>query len=206
MKCKICNTENNNENKYCKKCGSELKPGQSDITFCPSCGCENTKAASLCENCGSKLQRISSYPQGKLSGRKQGKSKKNKPEDLRLSKVIREHKVISAAIIILLGFLVYQSIPKTVGHNDSYYEPAGVKGSIVSIMSDSISAAVVKSFDCSCGDCNDSLEVCTCSKAAEERTFIQRKAAQKLSVEGIITAVNNKYGGLKVPSELIKGG
>ena len=164
MKCKKCNTENDNENKYCKNCGFQL------------------------------------------SSNKTKKSARQKSRNLNLWTFINEHKLLAAIIFVLMFFLVYESIPHSKEYNNPAYTPAGVEGSIANTMSDSVVAAVVKKFNCSCGDCTDPLDVCTCVTAAEERSFIETKAAQNYSIDGIIKAVDNKYGSMKEGSVLILGG
>ncbi len=206
MICKKCSTINENKNKFCIKCCSVLSSDHSESISCPVCGGQNLKAASFCAECGNNLQEGVPSSGKKARVRQHKRSGKNKPKNLKFSSIISEHKGISAAIIILIGFLIYQSVPKSTGNDNRYYNPGMVEGSIVSAKSDSISAAVIKNFDCACGECNDPLDVCTCSTAAEERNYIQTKAVRNMSVDGIITAVINKYGGLKNSRGLVSGG
>lgn len=208
MKCTRCNTENNNESKYCTKCGNKLENDEiCRMTFCPTCGSENDKTARFCSNCGYNLKIMNNTPPRKVkSNQKSKKQNRERPKVLHFSGIIKEHKIITGAVVILLVFLIYQSVPQNDEYNNQAYIPSGVNGSLVNAISDSITAAVIKNFDCACGECNDPLDVCTCETAAEERRFIQSEAARDISAEGIITAVKNKYGGLKASTELNFGG
>jgi ribosomal protein L37E len=208
MRCKRCNTENNNENKFCVNCGFELHNNKpADTIFCPSCGAVNDKSASFCSACGYNLSNVKSSFSRKEKGKRNPKRRsRRQPEALKFSAILKEHKLITTAVIILMVFLIYQSVPHSNEIRNMKYSPTGVESSIAGVMSDSVTSAVVKNFICACGECTDPLDVCTCTTAAEERGFIQTKAAQNMSVEGIITAVKNKYGGMKPASELNFGG
>ena len=199
MKCKKCNTDNDNNNKFCIHCGSELNIQSSTGTlYCPACGIENNKTASFCAHCGNNLSSVNNSSSSKAKNKRNPKrQQKKQPQVLNFSTFIKGHKLITTAVVALLIFLVYQSVPHSNGHENLKYTPTRVEGSIASVMYDSVALAVVKNFNCSCGECTDPLDTCTCNTANEERSFIKTKVAQNISVEGIITAVENKYGGKK---------
>jgi len=49
MKCEKCQTENPEENKFCRKCGAKL------LKLCPQCGSENLPDDNFCGKCGHKF-------------------------------------------------------------------------------------------------------------------------------------------------------
>lgn len=200
MKCKKCNAENDEGNKFCIECGAKLVFEKSPHTkFCPSCGFENIKEAAFCSNCGNNFsgKKINS---SNKNGRNRNKSMqriRNQSKELNFSNIIKEHKLITTVVIAFLIFLVYQSIPHNKEYKNSEYSPTPAASSIANVMSDSVAAGVVSKFICGCGECTDPLDVCTCETASEERSFIQTEVAQNISQEGIVLAMVNKYGGLK---------
>jgi predicted RNA-binding Zn-ribbon protein involved in translation (DUF1610 family) len=200
MKCKKCNAENNEENKFCIECGSELIFEKRAVTkFCPSCGFKNIKEAAFCSNCGNSFshRKTDSSHRKEGSRKKQGKHVRKQQKELHFSNVIMDHKLITVAVVALLIFLVYQSIPHTSEPKNVEYLPNSVESSIATVMSDSVAASVVSKFICACGKCTDPLDVCTCDTASEERSFIQTEIAKNISADGIVLAMVNKYGGLK---------
>jgi uncharacterized membrane protein YvbJ len=206
MRCKKCNTENNYENKFCIKCGAELNNHHSGTKFCTACGTENNKSVLFCANCGYNISNVKSSAPHKESRKKPKRQSRKQPDVLSFASIIKKHKIIAVAATVFFVFLIYQSLPKSSNYNNIKYTPAGVESSIASAMSDSVTAAVVKEFNCACGECNDPLDICTCETAVEERGIIETKAARNMSLDGIITAVSNKYGGLKSSSDLKFGG
>jgi ribosomal protein L40E len=46
MKCQKCQTDNKEEAKFCRKCGSKL------LKICPQCGSENLPEDNFCDQCG----------------------------------------------------------------------------------------------------------------------------------------------------------
>jgi len=200
MKCKKCNAENSEENKFCIECGAELNFEKSrDTKFCPSCGFRNKKEAAFCSNCGNSFSqhKAGSSRKKEVKRKKTGKRVKKQQKELNFSNVIKEHKFISIAAVVILIFLVYQSIPHTEEYTNFENSSALAESSIANVMSDSVAASVVSKFICSCGKCTDPLDVCTCETASEERSFIQAEAAKNISAGGIVLAVVSKYGGLK---------
>ena len=200
MKCKKCNAENNEDNKFCIECGAELIFEKSHNTkFCPSCGFKNKKEAAFCSNCGNSFSqhKAGSSRKKEASRKKSGKSVKKQQKVLNFSNLIKEHKFISIAAVVLLIFLVYQSIPHTNEYTNLDNSSALAESSIADVMSDSVATSIVSKFICSCGKCTDPLDVCTCETASEERSFIHAEVAKNISAKGVLLAVVNKYGGLK---------
>jgi len=200
MKCKKCNTENNKDNNFCVKCGEKLISDKSvNEKFCSSCGSENTAEASFCSNCGKSFSTTKSKFSNKKHNRKNTNTKqlKNQPKVLDIAGAIKEHKLIAGMVFIFLIFILYKSIPQTSYYNSSNLSTIMPSNSFTREMPDSVTASVMSKFICSCGDCTDPLEQCTCETAAEERDFIRTRIAQNLSAEETVLAVVNKYGGLK---------
>jgi uncharacterized membrane protein YvbJ len=186
MKCQKCNAENNEENKFCIECGAELIFEKShDTKFCPSCGFRNKKEAAFCSNCGNSFsqQKTGSSRKKEVKKKKADKRIKKQQKELNFSNIIKEHKFISVAAVVILIFLIYQSMPHTKEYTNFENSSALAESSIANVMSDSVAASVVSKFICSCGKCTDPLDVCTCETASEERSFIQAELQKILVLE-----------------------
>ena len=61
-KCKNCGTVLHGDNKFCPKCGTEVRTNKHQITidYCPNCGSEIKHDEEYCQNCGTNL--ISEQP------------------------------------------------------------------------------------------------------------------------------------------------
>ena len=200
MKCKKCNTENNKDNNFCVKCGEKLIIDKSvNEKFCSSCGSKNISEASFCSNCGESFSTLNSKTSDKKSNKKNINTKrsKNQPKVLDIAGLIKEHKLIAGIVSIFLMFILYRSLPQTSDYNSNNFSSIIPSNSFTREMPDSVTVSVMSKFICSCGDCTDPLEQCTCETAAEERDFIRTRITQNFSTEETVLAVINKYGGLK---------
>lgn len=58
---------------------------------------------------------------------------------------------------------------------------------------------IASQFVCTCGSCNEeSLEVCSCNRAIQERQLIRDYITEGQKADQIIKIVNTNYGGLKI--------
>jgi hypothetical protein len=57
-------------------------------------------------------------------------------------------------------------------------------------------ARLAARFTCACGTCEDLLSACTCPDAAEERSFIRDQLLTGQQESDVISAMQQKYGGL----------
>jgi hypothetical protein len=198
MKCQKCNTYNSKGNRFCTNCGSELMREINSIS-CSNCGTENENTSNFCVKCGSNLKH-----QHNSSSKIRNKRPKrirhniNTQNNLNLFHELKKYKVVVAAVIALFAFLVFKSVPKTEEYNNAKLPSRNNYNSLAAnVNSDSRITEIADKFVCSCGACKDSLEICNCDKAIEERNFIKDKLDKKISEDGIIVALANKYGMLK---------
>ena len=55
MRCSGCGYENQEDARFCVKCGRSIDGSDSNILYCPSCGKENLRGVSFCAFCGASL-------------------------------------------------------------------------------------------------------------------------------------------------------
>ncbi len=205
MKCKNCNTQNNDVNKFCINCGNKLEADEEQFTSkkCKACGTENELENKFCIGCGSELEMDSAGKSGKNFSESSKKNKKHKnrsystQKNLALVDKIKNHKILTISIFLILGYILLQY---------SYKEPQSNFNTIPysdnaipnNTITDTKLYAVASKFVCSCGTCNElPLESCQCPTAQEERAFITNLLNQNNTVDQAVIAVANKYGWLK---------
>jgi len=206
MKCKKCGTNNKTDNKYCVGCGSKLEQQENlSLKFCPECGTENPLKNKFCINCGSEFTRLQNKkviqaldnPQKKKQQLHNKKKRKAAAKNFSLLEDIKKHKIISAAIVIITGYLMFQLIPQEPNVNTNIPSRFQQNNIPVNRGNDKLNEIASK-FVCACGTCGElSLETCGCPTAEEEHTLINTMLSQNLSVDEIVAAVANKYGWLK---------
>ncbi|MCB0752731.1 MAG: zinc-ribbon domain-containing protein, partial [Ignavibacteriae bacterium] len=169
--------------------------------ICNKCNSQNKENANFCEECGSPLtiqassRRVKRNP---LRPHKTTKIKNTKP-NLTILNYLMSHKQIWVFVSIFLTiFIVLVAINFNNSNNSN-----NNRGRFLDIASKNpiIEAKVFEiaaNFVCGCGSCNEeSLEICKCSYAVEERQFIRDYLEQNRNSTEIITAMTSKYGGLK---------
>ena len=168
MKCKSCGFDNDDNNKFCSNCGSELHSFQG----------KTAKAKP-------KLSFIK-----KKHKRNIHSLKSNTPNLKPLWITIG---VIIVSIFIAISFdLVFHKYP-----NGEKF-PVEVKSSNPAIEAQVTAIASKFVCSCQTNECNKtSLESCTCSTAAEERQFIRTKLEKNEKPDDIVVDLANKYGFLK---------
>jgi len=205
MNCNNCGAQNKDENKFCVSCGVKLEkePGQ-EKKFCPECGSENQLKNKFCINCGTELNfnQIKKPPVEQVNIRKKNQQKHKqhkkyvKEKKPGLIEDIKKHKIAAGAVIVIIGYLLFQVIPQEpeVRNPTSRFQQKNVPLNIGNNKFNEIASK----FVCSCGGCGEiSLEACSCITAEEEHTFINNMLSQNISADEIVIAVANKYGWLK---------
>jgi hypothetical protein len=205
MNCNNCGTQNNNENKFCVSCGIKLERKPEQIKkFCTGCGTENQLNNKFCINCGAELhfKQTNKAPinQANINKKKQPKHKQHKKyvqeKNFNLIDDIKKHKGATAAVLVVVGFLLFQVIPQEpeVRNVTSRFPQTNIPVNSGNTKLNEIASK----FVCSCGNCGElSLETCTCPTAEEENALINTMLSQNLSTDEIVIAVANKYGWLK---------
>ena len=167
---------------------------------CNKCKSQNEENANFCEACGSPLKKERNSQNADIHTSKRQKIRKVKKENSNLTilNYLMSHKQIWVFMSIFLTILIV-----IVAVNSENYNSNRGRGSFTDIASQNpiIEAKVFEiaaGFVCGCGSCNEeSLEICKCNYAVEERQFIRNYLEQNKNSSEIITALNSKYGGLK---------
>ena len=206
--CNYCGLKNNKENKYCINCGEELTIDESpDLISCSKCGFDNDTENIFCISCGNKLQHkaVKDYPHSY-------QHTKNMIQPVKAERSKNHHIVqkfnknsfknikplwIATGLVISVILILIIIIPGFNKESDKKdIPPFELKSSNPAI--EAKVYEIASKFVCSCGNCNEeSLEVCKCERAIEERQFIRGYLEQNQKSEDIVFAVANKYGWMK---------
>jgi len=205
MICKSCGIKNTTGNNFCTNCGEDLLDIESTSQIkCHSCGSSNEKENKYCTSCGNRLQTKSQIvPQNQKRNTQKplikGQKKKEKHKNRNIGKQnFNGVKIfwITTAIVLFAIF-----IPTTL---TSVFEKDIKDGTIMNEVKSSNPVVETKVYDiaskfvCSCGSCNEeSLEICKCERAIEERQFIRDYLEQNQKTDDIVIAVANKFGWIK---------
>ncbi len=220
MKCNKCEFENesspggmHSQNKFCTNCGNELTDTfrEAESIECSNCGFNNLSSNSFCVNCGTRLNTNRSFEETKLveKDHRKAQSKKFAKASLRQKKkpkvktdVFRKEskglRTIGIYTLVVIGFLLIVVVV------DSLFNKSDKKGNkLVEEFSNNPAIElrvreIASKFICSCGTCGEqSLEVCSCDRAIEERKVIRDYLEKAKTEEEIVKAVANTYGWLK---------
>lgn len=209
MRCNKCGKDNSTENKFCINCGAELKNQiMIDKSVCPSCGIQNLLSSNFCISCGESL--VNEKPSYDRRALTQTNDHKKKNADNKKSTFHRSQKskrelanktpwmkplliAVGVIAVTLMAVLALNSLSKK-DVDDQY--PLETKSSNPLVEAEVFNIA--SKFVCSCGTCNEeSLEVCKCGRAIEERQFIRDYVERNQKKEDIVFALASKYGFLK---------
>lgn len=209
MQCIKCGIDNSAENKFCINCGNELTlMNQPEINICESCGSENDPTSKYCTVCGEKLKDLvhtkNEYTKQNFQHRQKDNKWKNKNKVHSSSITNRKYSGMTIGVkplLITIGVLFISLTLVAVANKwfikseeDRY--PTETK-SINPIVEAGV-FDIASKFVCSCGTCNEeSLEVCKCATAVEERQFIRDYVERNQKKEEIVFALASKYGFLK---------
>lgn len=213
MICNSCGVNNKEENKFCINCGEELIVAENTSgNDCPNCGAENDEENKFCISCGHQLnknagQRKNFAEQSKAvtTTGKKGKSKKQlhreskgsfKGKQARKFSGLKNLKLLWITVGVVIGSVILATSFDLIFRPQTKDIPVEIKSSNPVVEAKVFEIA--SKFVCSCGTCNEeSLEVCTCGRAVEERQFIRDYLEQNQKSEDIVVAVANKYGWMK---------
>lgn len=206
MICNNCGNNNNDENKFCIKCGKELSViKNTSPNACPNCGAENGESSKFCVSCGKQLilksETINNTFQRKQKSKKQLRQEsKNslKKNMIRKNSYFNNLKflwipvgvVIGTVIIVLSLELIFNKYPNS--------SEIPIEQKSTNPIVEAKVYEIASKFICSCGSCNEEpLETCKCATAAEERQFIRDYLEKNQNPDDIVIAVANKYGWMK---------
>lgn len=207
MKCSNCNTQNENDSKFCIKCGNKLEQKEDDaINFCSECGIKKRISDKFCINCGHEFETADNNV--KTIKVKNTQSKKNKHQPHKryvkgkifdLLTELKNHKIFTAAVIIIIGYFFFQVLLEEPEYNFTN-NPINQSQPNVPLYGGENTKfnQVASKFVCSCGTCDElSLETCSCPTAKKEHDYINSLLSQNSTISQTIIAVANKYGWLK---------
>jgi len=175
MKCSNCNTQNESNSKVCINCGRKMEPADNNT--------ETIKA----KNIQSKNDK---HPPHKRYVKK---------ENFDILTELNNHKIFTAAAIIILGYFFFRALPKEPEYNFTDNPTRQTQPNVPLYGGENTKFILVASkFVCSCGSCGElSLETCGCPTAKQEHKYIDSLLSQDITISQAIIAVANKYGWLK---------
>lgn len=209
MRCNKCGIENSAENKFCIGCGTELKQQIIiDKSICPSCGVQNLLSSNFCISCGEQLvYKESSYDRKILAQTndhkgKNADNKKNTIQQSQKSKRELSNKTLGMKPLLIAIGVIAVSLLAVAALNSLFKEDVDSQYPLETKSTNPLVEAevfnIASKFVCSCGTCNEeSLEVCKCGRAIEERQFIRDYVERNQKKENIVYALASKYGFLK---------
>ncbi|NOG99748.1 MAG: zinc-ribbon domain-containing protein [Ignavibacteriae bacterium] len=169
---------------------------------CKNCGIQNNKGAKYCENCGKPL----SETKGSSRTPKQNYKSKRK-KNIGTKKPVSNKRIISNLLslkfvwvfttiflLIIIMIVALTSEEKRFNRdNDLFIDNRSQNPLIEAKVFD-----IASKFVCGCGSCGEeSLDICKCNFAVDERAFIREYLENNNSETDIIKAMVTKYGGLK---------
>ncbi|MGK9368369.1 double zinc ribbon domain-containing protein [Melioribacter sp. Ez-97] len=198
MICNNCGLNNNDENKFCTNCGVELEKA---TVSCNMCGADNDSSNTYCVSCGAKIK--AAVQQGELRRKKNKRNPsktikgKQRSNNYNIEKRLNFKPLIITIGVFVASLAIYTIIDKNI-NKDNLYKPANFEIKSGNPAVEAKVYEIASKFVCSCGTCGEeSLELCTCPRAAEERQFIREYVEKNANSSDIIMALANKYGYLK---------
>ncbi len=205
--CDNCGNSNPDEIKFCAECGSNLYDKRpNDAFICPKCGIKNNSRSLFCLNCGSELMKKQIISDNDISKRKTNRNRSQKVhnqkthnhkkiKNSRTSSLLKTKSIWIITLIIIFSVAVAGSLD-LLFHKYNPVRPVIVEKQSIDPSISSKVYEVASRFRCTCGKCNDSLNVCDCEKAVTERNFIIKDLEKGKKPEQISKEINEKYGGL----------
>lgn len=174
---------------------------------CQKCGNQNDVGAKYCEQCGNYLLDNSSKRNNNRNKKRENvKIYANKNKSLKSFVVeLISLKFVWIFTTTILFALLLLGIHSTNNNrynknNDRFIDERSENPIIEAKVFE-----IASNFACGCGSCNEeSLEICKCNYAVDERQFIRDYLEQNKNTSDIITAMITKYGGLKPGVSLTK--
>jgi predicted RNA-binding Zn-ribbon protein involved in translation (DUF1610 family) len=219
MICNTCGINNDEENKYCINCGEELTAMEiTSLNTCPNCGEANDKTNKFCVSCGFQLiqkseiikntlqpkkMEIHGFAKSKKQLRRESKNNLNR-NPARKTSNINNLKFLWITVGIVIGSIIIASAFDLIFNNSTGKKvpTSWVEQKSANPIVEAKVYEIASKFVCSCGTCNEeSLELCNCERAVEERQFIRDYLEQSTNSgqkpDDIVYVVANKYGWMK---------
>lgn len=178
MKCQKCGNQNDADAKYCEQCGSYLL--------------DNSSKRSSIKNRNKKRENIYNS---------ESKNNSLMPIVTSLLSLKSVWIIISVILFALLLVGLYSSNNNRYNQDNDRFIDQRSDNPVV----EAKVFEIASNFVCECGNCNEeSLDICKCNYAVDERKFIRDYLEQNKNTADIITAMVTKYGGLKPGVSLTK--
>jgi hypothetical protein len=210
MQCIKCGIDNSAENKFCINCGNEMTKANQLLNnnICESCGSKNELTSKYCIVCGEKLKilvnTMNEHTVQKFQHNQKSDKSKNRNKANSISAANKKHtgKTIGINPLLITIGVLFISITLVAVVNKWFINSEEDRYPIETKSANPIVEAgvfdIASKFVCSCGTCNEeSLEVCKCATAVEERQFIRDYVERNQKKEDIVFALASKYGFLK---------
>lgn len=194
MKCPDCGKENSSTSKFCSSCGAKLDKKVN----CSKCGNTIEPEAQYCSQCGTKVAGKSvSAPKAAKPIYKnkysRGKTKKGSKSSKAGVNSFVGYAILAIFVIGVTWFIAWSfsssSRSSKVNTPVSQYQNT-------SAWPDEVQT-IAANFNCPCGTCSDSLDVCTCdepSGSVEVKTYIKSLLDQGLTKFEAVEKVEETYG------------
>lgn len=198
MKCTQCSWQNHETDRFCSQCGVELDQEAEEKCEqeCSSCGFFNAGSSTFCTQCGQRLQTPIETKQARQKHVQKPFSKKHRRSQKEEIKKTWNPALITLAIIGAGALIVALLFTVRSSREQQSYEVIETKSTDPAVETQVLEIA--SKFICSCGTCGEeSLNVCTCSRAAEERQFIRNYLEMGQSPSQVIAALNATFGWIK---------
>lgn len=209
--CPSCQFENPAGSRFCAKCGGEINSTASkyDSWVCNVCGSANPPESPCCKSCGARpsQQRIGdstdpeqfppTKPPKHLHSAPEVNRKRSCKKNVSPKRIIRLGSTTLTLLAIAGGLALILII-----QSPTRKEPLKPTQLIEAKSNDPALEAKVREiaskFICTCGKCGEqSLDVCSCNTAVEERKLIRNSLQLGQSSDQVMAAVRSAYGWMK---------
>lgn len=158
--------------------------------YCKKCGAPNSNDANFCESCGTQLSKTKTAHNNK---KRTGARFRNAKRESSIS----VKSLWIGAVVFVAGLLIY-SIVDTNFSRDYTASNAINNFNTGSPAVEAKVYEIASKFVCGCGSCGEeSLEVCDCNFAIQEKQLIRTLVQNSTADADIFNAVSKKYGGIK---------
>ena len=209
--CPSCHFDNALDSRFCANCGAEFFAAGSgdDRWVCDVCGFENPPESHYCKSCGARLEQHrtdrplrpeqvrSSKPSKYIQNAREVSTKRSWKKNQSSKRILGLRPAVVTLVFIAGGLVLLFSIQSLTKKE----EPRPVQLTEAKSNDPVLEAKVreiASKFICSCGKCGEqSLDVCSCNTAIEERQVIRNYLQLGQSPEQVIAAVKNNYSWMK---------
>jgi hypothetical protein len=196
VECKQCGYDNKEDSRFCADCGVELETAaeRERPRACQACEYMNTADCTYCGGCGVEMR-----SGGIEHRRKHGRNLEQSQRKARHVQRKSRFHPLTVGFFVVGGFVLLVLVLDSKTGIPEQARPAPI---VEARSTDPALEArvmdVASKFICSCGTCGEqSLDVCSCETAVQEREFIRTSLQSGQSVDMVSLAVQDKFGWVK---------